>query len=56
LTKIFIVAGKNHFLINFRGDLIKEWLRLGCDVVVAAPGEEVREEVTALGANCYCNY
>jgi len=50
LSKICIIASKNSSLINFRGDLIKEWLRLGCDVVAVAPGEEAKEEVKALGA------
>ena len=50
MAKIAIVAGLNRSLINFRGDLIKEWVSRGHEVLAIAPGEEVAEQVNALGA------
>jgi len=50
LAKIAIVAGLNRSLINFRGDLIKEWVSRGHEVLAVAPGEEVTEQINALGA------
>ncbi len=50
MSKIAIIAGENTSLINFRGDLIKQWLDLGHEVLALAPGDEVKERVQALGA------
>lgn len=36
-------------MINFRLDLIKEWLRLGHEVIALAPGQEVKEQLYEFG-------
>lgn len=53
MAKIVIVAGGKRSLVNFRGDLIKEWLSLGHEVVAAAPGKYVNEKFASLGVRCY---
>lgn len=53
MAKIMIVAGLGSSLIRFRGDLIKSWLNLGYEVVAAAPGREVEQQLTELGVPYY---
>ena len=53
MAKIMIVAGLGSSLIRFRGDLIKSWLGLGYDVVAAAPGREVEQQLKELGVPYY---
>ena len=52
MEKIIIIAHYGKSLKNLRGDLIKEWIDHGSEVVALAPEEEVRDEVEALG----CRY
>ena len=51
MLKILIIGGVPGSLIRFRGDLIRQWLELGCEVVaVSAPATEVLEkELSLLG-------
>ncbi|MDZ4133205.1 MAG: glycosyltransferase family 4 protein, partial [Dethiobacteria bacterium] len=46
-------AGLGSSLIRFRGDLIESWLGLGYEVVAAAPGREVRQQLTEMGVTYY---
>lgn len=48
-----IAAGLGSSLIRFRGELIKSWLEMGHTVAAAAPGDEVAEEMKALGVDYY---
>lgn len=50
MGKILIVAGLSRSLVRFRGDLIKEWLKLGHSVDAAAPGSDVAGELQQMGA------
>lgn len=50
MAKIVIIAGKSSSLINFRGDLIKEWIKLGHEVFAVAPGDEKKDELSSIGA------
>jgi len=50
MEKIIIIAHYGKSIKNLRGDLIREWIQRGMEVVALAPEEEVREEVEALGA------
>jgi len=51
LPKIIIIGGVPGSLIRFRGDLIRQWINLGFEVVaVSAPAPELLEkELSALG-------
>ncbi len=53
MAKIMIVAGLGSSLIRFRGDLIKSWLGLGYEVVAAAPGSEVEQQLAELGVSYF---
>ncbi|UMZ74714.1 glycosyltransferase family 4 protein [Natranaerofaba carboxydovora] len=50
MPRIMIISGKSSSLINFRGDLIREWIELGHEVIAAGPEEGVEEELLSLGA------
>lgn len=50
MNKVMIVAGFNKSLILFRKELIEQWLKSGCAVIAAAPGREIEEALTELGA------
>ena len=52
MAKIMIIAGFGRSLINFRGDLIKEFLAKGHEVVAIAPETDCAEEIRAMG----CGY
>lgn len=49
MARIFIVAGYCKSLISFRGDLIKELISRGHQVVAAAPEADYANEIRALG-------
>ena len=53
LAKIIIIAGYARSLINFRGDMIKAFIKQGHKVVAVAPETGLEEEVAALGATFY---
>lgn len=48
--KIIVVSPKNRTAYNFRGDLIKEMIALGHDVVVTGPNQDNVEKIFELGA------
>jgi glycosyltransferase involved in cell wall biosynthesis len=48
--KIVILAGYAPFLVNFRGDLIKDMIRLGHDVVAVAPESDYEADLANIGA------
>ena len=50
---ILIIAGLDSSLVRFRGDLIREWLAAGYEVVAAAPGREVEEQLEQIGVKYY---
>jgi glycosyltransferase involved in cell wall biosynthesis len=52
LPKIMIVGSIAGSLVNFRGDLIKEWLKCGLEVIaLTAPTSEIRKNnIESLGA------
>ncbi len=47
--KIIITSPKNRTVYNFRGDLIKELIALGNEVVVTGPNKDNVEKIEALG-------
>ncbi|HFK1516969.1 TPA: glycosyltransferase family 4 protein [Bacillus cereus] len=47
--KVMVISPKNKTLFNFRGDLIKEFISQGHEVVAIGPDKEHIEEVLALG-------
>lgn len=53
LPKIMIVGGVANSLLNFRGDLIDEWLSMGYEVVALAAQatDDVREKLFTKGIN-----
>lgn len=48
--KVLIIAGYTPSLINFRGDLIKDIITHGHEVIASGPERGYEEEVAALGA------
>lgn len=48
--RVMIVAGYTPSLINFRGDLIREMVSRGHDVITVAPEEGYEQEIAAVGA------
>lgn len=48
--KVLIIAGYTPSLVNFRGDLIREMVGRGHEVISSAPEEGYEEEIAALGA------
>ncbi len=50
--KIAIIATEGRSLFNFRGELIKEWVKAGHEVIAASiePESEMQEKMQALGA------
>lgn len=48
--KFLLISPKNRTVYNFRGDLIKEIVRKGYQVIVTGPDETDMEKITALGA------
>jgi glycosyltransferase involved in cell wall biosynthesis len=53
MKKVLIVAGFSRSLKNFRGDLIKSWLKKGYGIIAAAPGNEAETWLEELGASYY---
>ena len=47
--KIIVVSPKNRTAYNFRGDLIKEMIDLGHEVVVTGPNQDNVDKILALG-------
>ena len=47
--KLMIISPKNRTVYNFRGDLIKEILQKGYEIVVIGPNEDNVEKIKALG-------
>ena len=48
--KLVMISPKNRTVYNFRGDLIREIVANGYEVVVTGPNREHVDEITALGA------
>lgn len=53
--KIAIVSSAGESLVKFRGHLIQEWIRRGCDVwcISIEPSEKIGSEIAKLGAQYY---
>lgn len=49
--KVMVISPKNKTVFNFRGDLIKEFIKRGCEVVVTGPNREYVEDIEDLGAS-----
>ena len=49
MAKILVLASFAPSLVNFRGALLAEFVRLGHEVVVSAPGEDVKTAKSLLG-------
>lgn len=47
--KIMVISPKNKTVFNFRGDLIREFIKKGYEVVVTGPNRDFIEDVEALG-------
>lgn len=50
IKKILIIAGYTPSLVNFRGDLIREMVNRGNEVITVGPEKEYEEEIEKLGA------
>lgn len=48
--KIMVIASKNKSIFSFRGDLIKEFIKNGYDVVATGPNRDFVEDIESLGA------
>jgi len=48
--KVLIIAGYTRSIINFRGDLIKEIVNQGHEVVAAGPETGYEDQIAELGA------
>ena len=48
--KFLLISPKNRTVYNFRGDLIREILSRGYEVVVTGPDQVDVDRITALGA------
>lgn len=48
--KIMVVSPKNKTVFNFRGDLIREFINHGYEVVVTGPNKDYIDDIKALGA------
>ena len=48
--KFILVSPKNRTAYNFRGDLIKEIIANGYEVIVTGPNRDNVEKIEALGA------
>lgn len=53
--KILLCASQAWSLINFRGEMIKSWIKLGHEVVCSSiePADEVAEQIANMGASYY---
>src|SRR5690554_5575484 len=50
MSKILLISHYGRSITNLRGDLIKEWIQNGYEVVALGPEKEFQDEVQALGA------
>lgn len=50
MKKFILISPKNRTAYNFRGDLIKDIINLGYDVIVTGPNMDGVENIYALGA------
>ena len=48
--KMMVVSPKNKTVFNFRGELIKEFIKHGYEVVVTGPDQQYVDDIKALGA------
>jgi len=55
MEKIVIISPYTRSLINFRGELIKDIINLGYEVIALGPDDGFEKEIEELGAK-YCNY
>lgn len=51
MKKILVISPKNKTVFNFRGDLIKEFIKCGYNVVVTGPNRDYIDDIYALGAS-----
>lgn len=49
--KIMIISPKNKTVFNFRGDLVKEFIKHGYEVIVTGPNKDYIDDIYALGAS-----
>ncbi len=49
--KIMVISPKNKTVFNFRGDLIKAFIKKGYEVVVTGPNTDFLEDIETLGAS-----
>ena len=49
--KIMVISPKNKTVFNFRGDLIKEFIKKGYEVVVTGPNLDYIDDIKNLGAS-----
>ena len=49
--KILIVSPKNKTVFNFRGDLIKDMIARGNEVIVTGPNRDYLDDIYALGVS-----
>ncbi|WKY46937.1 glycosyltransferase family 4 protein [Eubacteriaceae bacterium ES3] len=49
--KVMVISPKNKAIFNFRGDLIKEMIRQGHEVVATGPNQDNLDDILALGAD-----
>jgi glycosyltransferase involved in cell wall biosynthesis len=49
MAKIMIIAGLGYSLLNFRRELMEEWLIRGHRVIAAAPDSRVKKQITSMG-------
>lgn len=47
--KIVIISGYSPSLVNFRGDLIRSWVKLGYEVYAVGPEKDCESDILALG-------
>jgi len=55
MEKIVIISPYTRSLINFRGEMIKDIIKLGHKVIALGPDDGFEKEIEKLGAK-YCNY
>ncbi|MBQ8201316.1 MAG: glycosyltransferase family 4 protein [Clostridia bacterium] len=51
--KIMVISAKNKTVFNFRGDLVKELVARGHEVLVTGPNQDFIEDVMALGVKSF---
>lgn len=48
--KLMVISPKNKTVFNFRGELIKEFIKKGYEVIVTGPNNDFEEDILKLGA------